>query len=224
VDDNCFLFESKLYDSNGEFILDIKDKIKTSLGVEIFNPAVVDELPGWVRIGTIDNRVNLINSKGELYFNQWLSLSLFNWDGAQFLSDGSLMFRQLGFGLHYYSKNGEDLRNKENIEELGIWNKDWVVERRKNHPIVVRNLLDKKTFEFGGFDGILHGGFNNQNNVAIVIDENKIFYGLFINDKLVYPCEYNNITYDKKEDTFTLTKGSSTTVIRVARNGRVIPR
>jgi hypothetical protein len=57
---------------------------------------------------------------------------------------------------------------------------------------------------------------------AIVKDNNDVFYGLYVKDKLAYPCEYTSINYDEKEQIFTLKKGATTTRVFVAKNGNII--
>ena len=59
-------------------------------------------------------------------------------------------------------------------------------------------------------------------NIAIVTDDNKIFQGLFIGDKLVFPTEYHSISHEKGEDSFVLRKAASEETIIVLKNGKVI--
>jgi hypothetical protein len=54
----------------------------------------------------------------------------------------------------------------------------------------------------------------------IVQDEQKIFYGLWVDEKLALPCEYTSIVCDEKTGIFTLKKGAEVSKANVV-NGKL---
>ena len=53
------------------------------------------------------------------------------------------------------------------------------------------------------------------------MDENRIFYGLFVNDELMYPLEFTGIT-SVVAGRFTLRRGPEQKTIRITPEGEVI--
>ena len=176
---------------------------------------------------------NLINIDGSFLLNKWESNATsrgfsatanknyiaiifddFDWQGAE----------------HIYSKDG-DLKKEfaDSNDVMQFWNDKYVLYRGNGNVSQIIYDLEKGTeFEYGEIVDCL-GHRNNYSttesfpsHVAIVKDIDKIFYGLFVNDKLAIPCEYNSISYNANSDIFTLQKGNVSKQVRIARNGRII--
>ena len=161
----------------------------------------------WLKTGS-----NLMDTQGNIFFTE----------PARYLSRDC----SVSLGLVKFRKSENGSTNKHWVydwdrtlllhysgEHLDFWNTYYALAQNSN-AYYLEPLRGGQEYKFNSVKIC-----NDQ--AAIVQDEAGAYYGIFVNDKMRIPMEYNNISYGAGE-IFTLTKGSETTHLFIARNGRVI--
>ena len=144
---------------------------------------------------------NFVNSAGEFLLTEWIETP----HRSELVYKGDYIIG----GSSLYSSDGNLLFQRKD-EALYFWQSHYLVSKT-----MIADINALESFEeFSDVDVI-------NDNVAIVRDENEIFYGLYVKDELAYSTEYTNIKYDNKNNIFTLEKGATTSRIWVGPNGYI---
>ena len=117
----------------------------------------------------------------------------------------------------FYKSDGSLVKQLEGSYEY--WNGFAINEDTVNRELI--DLTSDVQYRFWKFD--LYYAVDNPitKKVAIVKDEDGIFYGLFIDKSLAYDTSYNSVTYDLETQSFLLEKGNTKTRIYIDENCKV---
>ncbi|MCL2083548.1 MAG: WG repeat-containing protein, partial [Oscillospiraceae bacterium] len=221
-----------IIDTKGKVILDFHKHIQGLTYWEYLGN-------GWYRVDS-DKGTNLMDENGKFLLDKWVvnafdaklvgqyillndyysvldtvehekrPVQLYSKDGQLKLTlseDDTFSFTDNGYGEYDGEYGGED----------------FLIVEDPNPSIPYKKVIDLNngiSFDFGNTPESFNRGL-----VFVVQDENEIFYGLYINDKQIYPTEYHEIKTDEDSDgktVVTLRKGTDTKGILIDRNGRVL--
>ena len=237
--DNGLLVRFKNEDSVADVVIDSNGNVLLDFEIEVYvnnysgqtyklsDTKTDDFSEYWFLITRNNFEFNAVSMNGELLFNEWRTRSD---DG-----DGDWEFTAVYYDsfnvLSLYSSS-QDKTFAYDSDGKVIWSAGGKWEYWTNGLMIknrtggffrspdtsgqIANIYSETTFNFGSIEVF-------SKNSAIVKDENAIFLGLFVNDKLAYDTIYTKI--DNKTDSlgriYTLHRGNETEKILVTHSGTI---